>query len=201
MINDVRLMKEECLSAAAKGLSNAFMNDPLQKYTFPDEAERIGKSPAHFSAALKCGLLFGEVYAPQKGEGASIWLKPGGTEITPEMADASGFSSLPDQIGQDAFERFFSVLAFGEPYHKLDVPEPHWYTMVLGVDPAFQGQGLGRALLQPVIAKAMAGGFPIYLETAQPANVSFYKKIGFKLLRELNEPNSGLDLWTFRLDP
>jgi hypothetical protein len=49
--------------------------------------------------------------------------------------------------------------------------------------------------------KARAGGVPIYLETAQPANVAFYEYIGFKQIRELDEPSSGLRLWTFRLDP
>ena len=93
------------------------------------------------------------------------------------------------------------MITFGEDYHKRDLPEPHWYTMVVGVDPAFQGQGLGRALLQPVMDKAKSEGLPVYLETAQPKNVSFYKKLGFQVLRELKEPTSGLDLWTFRLDP
>jgi len=198
---EVRLMTEADLSVAARALSNAFMKDPLQNYTFPDDEERIAKSPAHFSAALRCGLLFGEVYMAENGEGASIWLKPGATEITPERAEASGFTALPAEIGEKAFERFFSVIGFGEQYHKMDVPGPHWYTMVVGVDPAFQGQGLGRALLQPVIDKAKAEGVPVYLETAQPANVSFYKKIGFDLLRELKEPTSGLGFWTFRLAP
>jgi GNAT superfamily N-acetyltransferase len=69
------------------------------------------------------------------------------------------------------------------------------------VDPAFQGQGVGRALLKPAMDKARAGGVPIYLETAQPANVAFYEYIGFKQIRELDEPSSGLRLWTFRLDP
>ena len=107
MSNDVRLMTEAGLPSAAKGLSNAFMEDPLQNYTFPDEAERVAKSPAHFSAALKYGLLFGEVYAMPNGEGASIWLKPGETEITPERAEEAGFASLPEKIGEDAFGRFF----------------------------------------------------------------------------------------------
>jgi GNAT superfamily N-acetyltransferase len=198
---EITRMDESGLAAAAIGLSRAFNRDPLQNYTFPDEFERMEKSPAHFSSALRYGLLYGEVYSTPHGEGASIWLPPGGTDITPERAEAGGFTSLPEQIGEEAFERFFSVLSFGEQFHKQDVPEPHWYTMVVGVDPAFQGQGLGRALLEPVMEKARTEGVPVYLETAQPKNVSFYKKIGFNVLRELNEPTSGLDLWTFRLDP
>lgn len=201
MTSDIRIMTAGELTAAARALSNAFHDDPLQKYTFPDESERRDKSPAHFSAALRYGLMFGEVFAAESGAGASIWLKPGETEITPERAEAGGFTALPGLIGEDAFERFFSTISFAEEFHKQDAPRPHWYTMVLGVDPAFQGQGYGKALLAPVLEKAKGDGVPVYLETAQPANVSFYEKIGFSLLRELQEPASGLSLWTFRLDP
>ena len=201
MTNEIGIISEEALPATARALANAFFKDPLQNYTFPDDVERREKSPAHFAAALNYGLKFGEVYAAGNGAGASIWLKPGETEITDDRADAAGFTQLPDQIGAEAFGRFFSVIAFGDKYHKEDAPEPHWYTMVLGVDPGFQGQGYGRALLQPVIDKAKESNTPIYLETAQPENVAFYRKMGFDLLRELIEPESGLKMWTFRREP
>ncbi len=58
--------------------------------------------------------------------------------------------------------------------------------------------GLGKALLEPVMKKAEAIGQPVYLETAQPANVTFYQKLGFRVLRELVEPVSELRMWTFR---
>jgi GNAT superfamily N-acetyltransferase len=201
MTDGIRLITEADLPKAAQALGNAFMNDPLQGYTFPNEAERKLRSPAHFTAALKYAFNFGEVYFAENGAGAAVWLKPGETEMSPERAETAGFNALPEAMGADAFERFFSVIEFAEAYHKRDVPEPHWYTMVVGVDPAFQGQGVGRALLKPVMDKSRAGGVPIYLETAQPANVAFYEYIGFKQIRELDEPSSGLRLWTFRLDP
>ncbi len=78
------------------------------------------------------------------------------------------------------------------------MPEPHWYIMILGVDPVHHGKGLGKALMEPVMKKAEANGQPVYLETAQPANVSFYQKLGFSVLRELIDPTSGLKMWTFR---
>lgn len=191
-------IKEEQLEAAAKALSNAFHLDPLQAYTFPDEEDRRAFSPAHFTAALTYGMKFGEVYVQENIEGASIWLKPGETDITPERAEKGGFAELPDKIGQGAFDRFFTAFEYAEKFHKLDMTEPHWYTMVLGVDPAFQGKGHGRALLEPVLERSRADKIPVYLETAQPANVSFYKNMGFDVLRELTEPSSGLPMWTFR---
>ena len=39
-----------------------------------------------------------------------------------------------------------------------------------------------------------------YLETSQPANVSFYEKLGFRIVRELVDPVSGLTIWTFCWD-
>ena len=200
MTDGTRLMTEAELPIAAKALSNAFMKDPLQNFTFPDDAERAEKSPAHFSAILNYGLKFGEVYVAENGAGAAVWLKPGEGEVTEERAEEAGFADLPGLMGQDAFDRFLSAIVFGDEHHKRDIPEPHWYTMVVGVDPAFQGQGYGRKLLQPVLDKAKAGSVPVYLETAQPANVAFYKKLGFNVVRELTEPSSGLPMWTFRLD-
>ncbi len=199
-MKNIAKMKEDQVSAAAKALSNAFHADPLQSYTFPDEDDRRKFSPHHFSAALNYGLKFGEVYVTDDVAGASIWLKPGETDITPERGAEIGFDELPEKLGAEAFGRFFTALEFMEGYHKRDMTEPHWYTMVLGVDPAFQGKGLGRALLEPVLERARADKVPVYLETAQPANVSFYKNMGFEVLRELTEPSSGLPVWTFRFD-
>ena len=107
----------------------------------------------------------------------------------------------PGQIGEEAFSRFFTAISYAEELHKNDMPEPHWYTMVLGVDPELQGHGYGPALMHPVFERSSIEGTPIYLETAQPKNVAFYEKLGFRVLRDVIEPSSGVRLWTFRREP
>ncbi len=201
MNHSIQLLQPSEIDTASIALSNAFMNDPLQCYTFPDEQERKEKSPLHFKSILQFGLQFGEVYrtAGELG-GVAVWLKPGETEVTAEKAEAGGLYRLPELVGEEPMSRFFAALDFIEPYHKQDMPEPHWYTMVVGVDPAFRGKGLGKSLLLPVLDKAAETNIPCYLETGQPANVSFYKKLGFRILRELVDPVSGLSIWTFRWD-
>jgi GNAT superfamily N-acetyltransferase len=185
------------LLLAAKALTNAFFEDPLQQYVFPDEAERKERSIPHFSAVLQYGLLFGEVYTVNNSEGAVVWLKPGETVLTPEKARQSGLSDLPQTIGEAPFNRFISVLDYADQFHKQDMKEAHWYTMVLGIDPAYQGKGYGSALLSPILNEAKIKNIPVYLETLQPKNVSFYKHMGFELIREVIEPVSGLKIWTF----
>ena len=78
-----------------------------------------------------------------------------------------------------------------------NVSVKRWPTSV-GVAPAFQGQGYGRALLQPMLDRAELEGLPCYLETTQANNVSFYRRLGFDVLVEDVEPESGLRVWTFR---
>ncbi len=200
MNKEVRLIMERDVDAAANSLAKAFMNDPLQNYTFPDEQERKERSPAHFKAGVEYGMKFGEVYITSQAEGAVVCLAPNKTEITSERAEEGGLTRLPALMGEEQAGRFFSALEFIDPYHKRDVPEPHWYIMILGVDPVHHGKGLGKALLEPVMKKAEANRQPVYLETAQPTNVPFYQKLGFKVLRELVDPQSGLKMWTFLKD-
>ena len=186
------------LNEAAEALSQAFHDDPLQSYTFPDAEQRRRLSPAHFSAILKYGLLAGQVFTgAEPGSGAAIWIPPG-TAHTPEMAETSGLTRLPETIGVDAAGRFSRLVGYAEALHHRDMTDPHWYVMVLGVAPAFQGQGYGRALLQPMLDRAELEGLACYLETTQPKNVSFYRRLGFDVLVDDVEPESGLRVWTFR---
>lgn len=191
-------LPESRVDEAAEALAQAFQDDPLQTYTFPDSEERKRLSPAHFEAVLRYGLLAGQVFTGiERGSGAAIWIPPG-AEPSPEMAEASGLARLPETIGAEAAGRFGRVVGYAEAAHRRDMRVPHWYVMVLGVAPAFQGQGYGRALLQPILDRAETDGMPCYLETTQPNNVSFYERLGFRVLLDDVEPESGLRVWTFR---
>jgi GNAT superfamily N-acetyltransferase len=55
--------------------------------------------------------------------------------------------------------------------------DEHVFLWFLAVDPAHQRRGVGRALLARVFAEAEA---PVYLDTANPANVPYYASFGFE---------------------
>jgi len=186
---------------AAQTLARAFMNDPLQTYTFPDPAVRAELSVPHFEALVNLGLLVGEVWVTEgEMDAVGVWWAPH-QEMGEDVLEEAGWTKLPEVIGADAFGRFMQVIEHTEMLHKRDMPMPHWYAMVLGVEPSRQGQGLGRLLLQTVFDIANKENVPCYLETAQPANVRFYTGSGFQLLAEGVEPRSGLQFWTFKRDP
>ena len=191
-------LREADIPRAAAALTRAFYDDPLQVYTLPDPVARTERSPALFKAALRYGVLFGEVLTTPDVLGAAIWIGPDAWDITDERAAQAGFDRLPAEMGADATERFFSVLSVADNHHRNDVRPDHWWVMVLGVAPEAQGKGLARALLDPVMRRADAAGQQCYLETANPANIAFYEHVGFDRVAEIEHPQSGLRLWTFR---
>lgn len=70
----------------------------------------------------------------------------------------------------------------------------------IGVDPAWQRQGVGRALLKALLAKADEAGAPVYLEvrTDNQAAIGLYEAHGFTrigLRRRYYQP-SGADAYT-----
>jgi GNAT superfamily N-acetyltransferase len=70
----------------------------------------------------------------------------------------------------------------------------HVFLWFLAVDPDHQHTGLGRALLNRVFADAEA---PVYLDTANPANVPYYASFGFEEVGRAALPR-GATMWFMR---
>ena len=76
--------------------------------------------------------------------------------------------------------------------------EPAWFLDILGVDPARQGEGIGRALIEAGLAAVRADAMPAVLETANPRNVAYYERFGFELAEERDAPGGGPHVWFMR---
>ena len=84
--------------------------------------------------------------------------------------------------------RFSSVQEHGHP------EDEHVYLWFLAVDPAQQRGGIGRALLARVYEEAEA---PVYLDTANPANVPYYASNGYEEIGKADGPR-GATMWFMR---
>jgi len=184
-------------------MARAFFIDPIMEYMFPDEDERRRLAPWHFSAHIRYGHLFGVVYTTSgspdvTAAGTAVWFRPGESELMAERIEQSGLDLAPAVLGAAPWARFSSVCDYVERLHPKEVPEPHWYLPLLGVDTPLQGQGVGSALLRIILDRADKEGLPAYLWTAKARNVPFYQQHGFEVLTEGVEPESGIQFWTMR---
>ena len=181
--------------AAAGVLSRAFFNDPLIRYYLPDPARRERVLPYIMRVCVRYCLFYGQVDTTPGRDGMACWLPPGHTAMTLLGLLRAALGVLPPNLGWEAFRRIRQVEPMIDRIHHACVPGPHWYLMVLGVEPARQGQGTGGRLIAPRLAQARATGLPCYLETMTELDVAFYRKHGFKVVFETEMQPGGLHVW------
>jgi ribosomal protein S18 acetylase RimI-like enzyme len=66
-----------------------------------------------------------------------------------------------------------------------DLLEPHWHVGPVGVEPGFQGMGLGRAAMRLLCDEFDQHHRLAWLETDKPENVRFYIGLGFEVAEEV----------------
>ncbi len=164
--------------AALEVICRAFRSDPLLSFLTPRPAAQERLLRWFARTGLDHGARQGEVYATPGVRAAAVWFAPGRPHMT---AGALLWAArwLPLTVGWGCCRRFLAFVNFADRRHRALITGDHWYLFILTVDPAHQGQGLGSALLEPVLARADAQGLPVYLETTNPRAVPFYRKHGF----------------------
>jgi GNAT superfamily N-acetyltransferase len=187
---------------AEEVLGRAFFDDPLWTWVLPDDADRRRALGWFMGVGVRYGHAHGTVHAMGPSvEGCAVWLPPGDSDFLPERGVELGMNEAPEQLGEAAFLRFLTAMSHLEPFHHEQMPDDHWYLMILGVDPPRQRQGVGGALLQPVLARADEAGQRCYLETQRERNVPFYQAHGFEVAVETDIPDGGPHMWLMARSP
>jgi Acetyltransferase (GNAT) family len=187
--------------AASELLGRAFMKDPMWEYLAPGLARRARVLPPSFGITVRYSLRYGEVYTTPALDGVACWLTPGVASPSLSQLIRLSIHGAPLELGLMGLLRYTTVENYTSEIHKRTLPGRHWYLWVIGVEPARQGQGIGAMLIQPVLARADASGFPCYLETMNEANVPFYQKHGFEIVSKGEVPRRGLRVWAMLREP
>lgn len=184
-----RLSRQQA-NQAAHLLSRAFRNYPAITFLFPGEGRQEAAQPHVWSAACRYSIRYGEVWAAPGFAGVACWLPPGLTHKSLPRELASGMGALLVRLRPRELIGNMVNDLYADALHRRCVPGPHWYLFVIGVEPECQGQGVGSALLQPMLERADGEGMPVYLETHNASNVGFYRKHGFTVAQEGRIPGS-----------
>jgi ribosomal protein S18 acetylase RimI-like enzyme len=194
-MRDVRKATPADLSALTGALSRAFDDDPVMEWLFPDPRKRPRWTRAFFGVRVRQLLRQEEVWTTGDCAGAAVWAQPERWELSlGETLD------MMARIGRGVGRRTVRGLRGLSLIEKHHPHEPHWYLAVLGVDPPAQGQGLGSALLEPVLRACDGDGVAAYLESSKERNVAFYARHGFRVTEEVRMPK-GPPLWLMWRDP
>jgi len=89
--------------------------------------------------------------------------------------------------------------AFWAHWAQADVGEEHWHLGPVGVEPGFQGRGIGGLVMHEVCGWLDEGGRMAWLETDKERNVRFYSALGFEVASVATV--LGVETWYMRRDP
>ena len=126
-----------------------------------------------------------------------MWLPPGAVLLTADQEQAF-VDAVAAVIGRRSVER---LLLMEETFAAHKPAEPYHYCQFLSTVPAFQGRGVGSALLRDTLARADADGCLAYHEATSPRNRALYERHGYVDLGELEVPDGGPTLWRMWRDP
>ncbi len=187
----------EDLAGMAESLSLAFHDDPVMQWLFGDTPPRpVPYLRRFFTTEGARHLRHEQVFTIDGTPGAAYWDPPGHwktapmdiVRLAPLMVRGMGSRTLKALRGLGRMEAAHGT-------H----PE-HYYLAVLGTRPDRQGEGLGSALLAPVLSRCDADGVGAYLESSKESNIPFYRRHGFEVVGEVEFP-SGPTIWPMWRDP
>ena len=189
---EVRVATEDDVDGVAATLTAAFEADPLWSWAFPD-----GGLADLWRLFVSSALRYPWVWVADDYAAASVWIPPGGIELT-EVEEASLGPVLDDLVGSRASE----VLSLFERLEAAHPKQPpHYYLSLLGTHHDHRGKGLGMALLAENLALIDAEAMPAYLESSNPENDRRYERLGFVKMGEFQRPDGQLTCSTMWREP
>ena len=189
-----RAAPEEAATIAGV-LARAFFDDPVFRWSYPDDERRREVLPPFFSSFVMAMQGHDEIYATGDATGAALWSPPDVSPIPEDKAEEFG-QRMEEMSGGDS-ERILSVAKMIDEHH----PEGTYYFLqFMGVEPGSQGRGIGSTLLADMLERCDREGVRAYLDATSPRNKALYERHGFRADREY-APEGGPPLWPMWRDP
>lgn len=189
--HSVRKVTAHEFREVAAVLARAFYDDPPARWFFPDDERRRTLLDRAFHFYLrKLWFRHDACFTTPAVVGAAIWLPPGKWEVS-VVRQILLLPGLAATLGR-SLGRVLRGLAAMEANHPK---EHHYYLAFAGVDPDWQGRGIGKALLEPILGQCDRESMPAYTEASSPLSRRLYESRGFEVTEEFTLGQDSPPLW------
>ncbi|MET9499787.1 GNAT family N-acetyltransferase [Streptomyces sp. NPDC006552] len=193
-------------------LDEAFRDDPVSSWVFPGAEHRRARHAGLMGAFTDVTFAEGYIDLAEDGSAVALWMD---VPADPEDADAdtSGGSSGAEDRGEGAEDGPAQLRAAVDPDNErveqigrlTEAAHPtgraHAYLWMIGVRPERQGEGLGTALMAPVLERCDREGLPAYLEASNARSRALYERLGFVFTGTAVDLPGGPALWPMWREP
>jgi ribosomal protein S18 acetylase RimI-like enzyme len=152
----------------------AFAADPVARWMYRDPQQYLAYFGRFIRAFAGKAFSTGTAWCIDGNLGGVLWLPPG---VGPNEDAIT--SILDESVSRDMIADVNSMFAEMASYHPRN---SHWYLSTIGIEPHVHRMGLGSALLAEALGRCDHQHMPAYLESSNPANETFYRRLGFEPL-------------------
>ncbi|MEZ5282712.1 MAG: GNAT family N-acetyltransferase [Acidimicrobiales bacterium] len=191
---DVAIASPADTATFAVVLGDAFSNDPMMSWAFPDPATRPRILESMFGLIALHRYLPAAMSTKCGDDAVALWTRPTET-ARDDFYEKHGAEFAAALAGHT--ER---ISKMGEAMAAHHPTEPHAYLLAIGVRSASQGRGLGSLLLAHTLAEADRRGEPAYLEATSPRSRALYERHGFEVTGEITVDDSP-SMWPMWREP
>lgn len=172
------------LKPAIKIFSDAFSEDTLFRFAFPDKKQRRRLTKIMYEFVV-CELVpmmklkLNGLYVNNKLVSVCIYTTPDGkTEWTDELASA--VNRMRNKANDD---KIGLIGEYSMKSRKFKIVRPHFYFNELAVSPKQQGKGYGKMMFEYVESQCRkhSSAKSVWLDTPNPKNVMIYKHFGYSV--------------------
>ena len=187
-LNNFYRLTNKDIEIASEVYARAYSEITLYEKALQGVEEKFLTLKTFFEMAIRYGLKHGFPYAPSEQlEGISIWIPYKKADMTMwRMIRSGGFrnSFKLVKIGRDFLDSVKPLSQLDKDRAKNMEGKRYLDLMSLAVDPEYQRKGIASKLLKA---------------SADIDNVDFYKKHGFKVIKELSINIKDYDLLNYEM--
>ena len=180
------------LKKYARMASDAFMTNPGYVLSCPDESKRKNFIYHVVLMRLYISRKTDIFYFDEEEKGMLVLRKAGMDYPASEVLKEPNILGLLKNMS--LVSKLLTVTGSYSSKGLYD-EEKTYIVSPIFVDVKHQGKGVGTKLLKKAIEEMEAKGYKVGLDTMEPSNVPYYEKLGFKLIDDQIDANTGAHSW------
>ena len=197
---DVRRAEQRDVPRIAATLTVALADSRWTRWALPDDGRMQRLTRLNELDAGHRGVGTGTAWVTDDVTAVAVWEPPPGAEGTSQLpADVE--AALANELPYLSADRFGAVRDTAALVAEARPAEPHWWLRHLGVRPTSRRQGLGAAVLAPVLVRCDAEDTLAAAAVHSWANVRFLRGFGFEVTLDTRTTDDELPLWVLVRQP
>jgi GNAT superfamily N-acetyltransferase len=196
----IRVAEPRDVPRIAATLTVATAESRWARWALPSDGRVQRLTRLHELVAGHRGVATGTTWVTDDVVAVAAWEAPEGAPGT-EPVPADVAAALAREVPRLHGDRARTLAATDTVVSAVRPSEPHWWLATVGTRPSARRQGLGIAVVTPVLQRCDAEGLPAAVAVHTWANVRWLRGLGFAVVETTDTTDDELPLYVLVRQP